>query len=152
MYVYWWYLHLLDVQESMWTVTVGADASVPCACPRAALWCDAGSMDRTVKLWDLNAGMQIATSRFQPCGVRALALDQDMLVCSASKACTVLLLISLCHESVMFIHQQRPSVCTFFACIMHILPLIVHKLTPWHNVGVMHAPDGFWCTCLLLHS
>ena len=38
-----------------------------------------------MKLWDLNAGMQIATSRFQPCGVRALALDQDMLVCSASK-------------------------------------------------------------------
>ena len=100
MYVYWWYLHLLDVQESMWTVTVGADASVHCACPRAALWCDAGSMDRTVKLWDLNAGMQIATSRFQPCGVRALALDQDMLVCSASKACTVLPLIQLCHDSV----------------------------------------------------
>ena len=45
----------------------------------------AGSMDRTVKLWDLNAGMQIATSRFQPCGVRTLALDQDMLACSASK-------------------------------------------------------------------
>lgn len=48
-------------------------------------WCCAGSLDRTVKLWDLHAGMQIATSRFQPCGVRALALDQDMLVCSASK-------------------------------------------------------------------
>ena len=41
-----------------------------------------------MKLWDLAAGMQIATSRFQPCGVRALALDQDMLACSASKVCT----------------------------------------------------------------
>ena len=41
-----------------------------------------------MKLWDLEAGMQIATSRFQPCGVRALALDQDMLACSASKVCS----------------------------------------------------------------
>lgn len=50
-------------------------------------------MDRTVKLWDLSAGMQIATSRLQPCAVRALALDQDMLVCSASK---VLLALDVC--------------------------------------------------------
>ncbi len=53
--------------------------------PESSAWCCAGSLDRTVKLWDLDAGMQIATSRFQPCGVRALALDPDMLVCSASK-------------------------------------------------------------------
>ncbi|EIE19917.1 WD40 repeat-like protein [Coccomyxa subellipsoidea C-169] len=45
-----------------------------------------GSLDRTVKLWDLSAGMQIATSRYQPSAVRALALDARMLVCSASKA------------------------------------------------------------------
>ncbi|BDA51263.1 probable E3 ubiquitin ligase complex SCF subunit sconB at N-terminal half [Coccomyxa sp. Obi] len=44
-----------------------------------------GSVDRTVKLWDLNAGIQIATSRYQPCTVRTLALDARMLVCSASK-------------------------------------------------------------------
>ncbi len=48
---------------------------------------DAGSLDRTVKLWDLSAGMQIATSRYQPSAVRALALDARMLVCSASKVC-----------------------------------------------------------------
>ncbi|CAL8466377.1 g5913 [Coccomyxa elongata] len=45
-----------------------------------------GSLDRTVKLWDLSAGIQIATSRYQPCTVRTLALDASMLVCSASKA------------------------------------------------------------------
>lgn len=53
-------------------------------------WCHAGSLDRTVKLWDLNAGIQIATSRYQPCTVRTLALDASMLVCSASKVGRVL--------------------------------------------------------------
>ena len=45
----------------------------------------AGAMDRTVKLWDLASGVQVATSRLQPCTVRALALDAHMLVASASK-------------------------------------------------------------------
>ena len=57
-------------------------------CPASeciAFWVVAGSLDRTVKLWDLNAGLQIATSRLQPSAVRTLALDASMLVCSASK-------------------------------------------------------------------
>ena len=45
----------------------------------------AGAMDRTVKLWDLGAGVQLASSRYQPSGVRALALDAGLLVTSASK-------------------------------------------------------------------
>ena len=42
-----------------------------------------------VKLWDLSAGVQVATSRLQPAAVRALALDANMLVASASN-------VSLC--------------------------------------------------------
>jgi hypothetical protein len=38
-----------------------------------------------VKLWDLSAGVQLSTSRYQPAAVRTLALDDRLLVASASK-------------------------------------------------------------------
>ena len=75
----------------------------------------AGSMDRTLKLWDLNAGMQIATSRFQPSTVRALALDQGMLVCSASTVRS-LLLISIDRLAVLLrISPQAAMPCPWLA-------------------------------------
>ena len=40
----------------------------------------AGSRDRTVKLWDLSAGMLLATKRSPVGSVRSLAVDEDLLV------------------------------------------------------------------------
>ena len=44
----------------------------------------AGSSDRTVKVWDMRAGMPLATSKLHGGTVRCLAVDEDMLVSGSS--------------------------------------------------------------------
>ena len=44
----------------------------------------AGSSERTVKLWDMRAGMPLATSKLHGGTVRCLAVDEDMLVSGSS--------------------------------------------------------------------
>ncbi|KAL0026865.1 hypothetical protein WJX77_007746 [Trebouxia sp. C0004] len=43
-----------------------------------------GSSDRTVKLWDMRAGMPLATSKLHGGTVRCLAVDEDVLVSGSS--------------------------------------------------------------------
>ena len=45
-----------------------------------------GSADKTVRLWSLNAGMPLATSRSHSGPVRALALDEHLLVSASNLA------------------------------------------------------------------
>ena len=47
---------------------------------------DAGSADKTVRLWSLDAGMPLATSRSHSGTVRALALDEHLLVSASNLA------------------------------------------------------------------
>lgn len=44
----------------------------------------AGSSDRTVKVWDMRAGMPLATSKLHGGTVRCLAVDEDMLISGSS--------------------------------------------------------------------
>ena len=44
----------------------------------------AGSTDRTVKIWDMQAGTPLASSRLHGGPVRCLAVDQRMLVSGSS--------------------------------------------------------------------
>lgn len=46
----------------------------------------AGSADKTVRLWSLDAGMPLATSRSHSGTVRALALDEHLLVSASNLA------------------------------------------------------------------
>lgn len=43
-----------------------------------------GSSDRTVKVWDMRAGMPLATSKLHGGTVRCLAVDEDMLISGSS--------------------------------------------------------------------
>lgn len=50
----------------------------------------AGSLDRTVRLWDLQSGLPAATSRHLAGTVRCLALDERLLVAAgASQNCAL---------------------------------------------------------------
>lgn len=44
----------------------------------------AGSSDRTVKIWDMQAGTPLASSRLHGNAVRCLAVDQSLLVSGSS--------------------------------------------------------------------
>lgn len=47
-------------------------------------WPVTGSADRTVKIWDMQAGMPLATSRYHGGTVRCLAVDENMIVSGSS--------------------------------------------------------------------
>lgn len=79
--VHWCYGYLDSAVAVDWLATSPAPVLLLCA---ACMCIHTGSLDRTVRLWDLNYGMPLSISRPHGGTVRSVALDAQLVVSGSS--------------------------------------------------------------------
>lgn len=118
----------------------------------------AGSADRTVRLWSLDTGMPLATSRLHSGTVRALALDERILVsasnlvrpASGPKVIMCVCKARICLHRPVLVCQRREDlatrqVCLLLANLMHAGPFCCSIMHVSALYGGKHC-DSCPCT------